>query len=418
MLPSSIVSLKILLNAPLMVGSKHSCLFHVCTDRTHFSLKRAILKSRCVINSTMQHGPVFGHKTVHSDMPYRSANQVLGESEKDDSSHRRLISLKNKLDKHGLRLEYYTPGQYNNLLCPKCLGGISNERSFSVHIRENGLLAVWKCFRSGCGWVGVAQGEEPINGLKLEKPKNRRKLTEQGLGLMPLNDYLINYFRERGISRETLKRNRVMQKLTRTGKYWLPIIAFTYRRDGVLVNCKYRKLPKDFWQVAGTEKTLYGLDDIKGESDIIIVEGEIDKLSMEEAGFRNCVSVPNGAPQKISNKDLPNKQADRRFQYVWNCIDYLKSASRIILATDADGPGQALAEELARRLGKEKCWRVKWPRRDEDSFCRDANEALVHLGKQALREVIENAEMYPTKDLFTFNDSSQDVDDFGKVTTN
>lgn len=29
-------------------------------------------------------------------------------------------------------------------------------------------------------------------------------------------------------------------------------------------------------------------------------------------------------------------------------------ASRIILATDGDQPGQALAEELARRLGKER----------------------------------------------------------------
>lgn len=26
---------------------------------------------------------------------------------------------------------------------------------------------------------------------------------------------------------------------------------------------------------------------------------------MEEAGFLNCVSVPNGAPSKVSNKELP-----------------------------------------------------------------------------------------------------------------
>ena len=31
-----------------------------------------------------------------------------------------------------------------------------------------------------------------------------------------------------------------------------------------------------------------------------------------------------------------------------------EQATRIILATDADGPGQALAEELARRLGRER----------------------------------------------------------------
>ena len=34
---------------------------------------------------------------------------------------------------------------------------------------------------------------------------------------------------------------------------------------------------------------------------------------------------------------------------------------KIILATDNDAPGEALAEELSRRLGKERCWRVRWP---------------------------------------------------------
>lgn len=31
----------------------------------------------------------------------------------------------------------------------------------------------------------------------------------------------------------------------------------------------------------------------------------MDKLSMEEAGFHNCVSVPDGAPPSVSQKDVP-----------------------------------------------------------------------------------------------------------------
>lgn len=34
------------------------------------------------------------------------------------------------------------------------------------------------------------------------------------------------------------------------------------------------------------------------------VNGEIDKLSMEEAGFPNCISVPYGLPEQ-SSKELP-----------------------------------------------------------------------------------------------------------------
>jgi twinkle protein len=37
---------------------------------------------------------------------------------------------------------------------------------------------------------------------------------------------------------------------------------------------------------------LYGLDDIIDSGLVIIVEGEMDKLAMEEAGYTNCVSVP------------------------------------------------------------------------------------------------------------------------------
>ena len=38
------------------------------------------------------------------------------------------------------------------------------------------------------------------------------------------------------------------------------------------------------------------------------VEGEIDKLSLEEAGISNCVSVPAGAPQTVSIKELPTPE--------------------------------------------------------------------------------------------------------------
>ncbi|GMN58874.1 hypothetical protein TIFTF001_027957 [Ficus carica] len=102
------------------------------------------------------------------------------------------------------------------------------------------------------------------------------------------------------------------------------------------------------FQEKDTEKVLYGLDDIVDADEIISVEGELDKLSVEEAGFRNCVSVPGGAPGK-----------DTAFQYLWNCKQYLDKVSRIVLATDGDSPGQALAEELACRLGKESIKRFE-----------------------------------------------------------
>ncbi|RVX00521.1 Primase-like protein [Vitis vinifera] len=78
--------------------------------------------------------------------------------------------------------------------------------------------------------------------------------------------------------------------------------------NGVLVSCKYRDVNKNFWQEKDTEKIFYGVDDIKEASDIIIVEGEIDKLSMEEARFYNCVSVPDGAPPSVSTKVFESEE--------------------------------------------------------------------------------------------------------------
>ncbi len=60
-----------------------------------------------------------------------------------------------------------------------------------------------------------------------------------------------------------------------------------------------------FAQVKGAEHIVFGYDDIVDEAqrpdggEVIIVEGEMDKLSLEEAGFKNVMSVPDGAPGKV-----------------------------------------------------------------------------------------------------------------------
>ncbi|CAN6455717.1 unnamed protein product [Victoria cruziana] len=330
-----------------------------------------------------------------------------------------LQALKEKLESEGIPFGECKIGQYSRILCPKCQGGNSSEKSFSVFIREDGNLATWSCFRAKCGWKGHVQASTGLSEYPSKKtngscsddeqpPVTRpnRILTEKVLKLVPLGDEIFRYFSERMISGATLRRNGVMQTL-RDNEV---VIAFPYRRNGQIVSCKYRGPNKKFWQERNSEKILYGLEDIKLAKDIIIVEGEIDKLSMEEAGFLNCVSVPDGAPPQVSDKELPSWKQDKKYQYLWNCKEYLDKASRIILATDADQPGQALAEEIARRLGKQRCWRIKWPKKNENDVCKDANEVLMYLGADALKEVIANAELYPVQGLFRFQDYFDEID--------
>jgi len=77
-------------------------------------------------------------------------------------------------------------------------------------------------------------------------------------------------------------------------------------------------------QVPGAEKILYGLDDVAGESEVIIVEGEMDRLAMMEAGITNVVSVPDGAPSRVRDGDIPAQEHDTKFSYLWNCRGALR----------------------------------------------------------------------------------------------
>jgi len=86
---------------------------------------------------------------------------------------------------------------------------------------------------------------------------------------------------------------------------------------------------------------------------------------------------------------------DRKFAYVWHANDILQETDKVIIACDRDGPGVALAEELARRIGKAQCWQVEWP-----DDCKDANDVLLKHGKAALANAIDEATPWPIAGLY------------------
>ena len=218
----------------------------------------------------------------------------------------------------------------------------------------------------------------------------------------------------RGISLETAERNglAVQHVYSPASGGYVDALCFPYMRDGELINIKYRGPDKTFWQVKGAEKILYGLDDVVGEEEVILVEGEMDKLALEEAGFKNVVSVPDGAPGKVRDGPTPAPEEDKKYEYLWNCRAQLDSISRFVIAADSDGPGQALSEELARRLGKERCWKVSWP-----EGCKDANEALQKEGVDTVRECLTTAEGFPLRGLFRFSEFAPEIEAYFNMST-
>lgn len=171
-------------------------------------------------------------------------------------------------------------------------------------------------------------------------------------------------------------------------------VGFEYRtQTGMLSFVQWRGPDKSFWiEPAGAPLCLWGLDrlsEIVGTQDsLIITEGALDAASLVEVGFECTTSVPNGAPSKPTEGDVDPRD-DRRFSYLWDdagLVAPLAAAKRIILAVDNDAPGTVLRDELALRLGADRCFGVVYPQ-----GCKDANDVLVRYGREELVKVIDEA---------------------------
>jgi Toprim domain len=149
----------------------------------------------------------------------------------------------------------------------------------------------------------------------------------------------------------------------KTNKLMVPdakgtVLAFPYVDHGKIVSTKYRSTTtKKFWQSPGGAATFYGADIMDdpafdGDQPLTIVEGEIDKLSVESAGNPFVVSVPEGAspPSKDHklNEERSGSDEAGKFKFMWNNRERLKRIRRFILAVDDDAPGKRLADELIR----------------------------------------------------------------------
>lgn len=289
---------------------------------------------------------------------------------------------------HGIRLKSIRPGRNEHILCPRCEGGSSREKSLSVTIDADGQGATWICHRGSCGWVdGARVHDEPVRS-RPAKPVAEH--TEAQKTNRP--DWLYQWFADRNIGARVVNEFGIY-----AAKRWfnedlreVDAIVFPYVLGGEVVNRKYR--PRQQKQPQAQEKdalqTLFNADAVTQFEEIIWVEGEPDVMALAECGIKNAVSLKDGAPSKV------NSANDKRFEAMRTHEEALGKVKRFILAGDMDTPGLALREELARRLGRHRCWIVNWP-----TGCKDAGDVLIKLGPDALLEAIKAAEPYPIEGI-------------------
>jgi twinkle protein len=295
--------------------------------------------------------------------------------------------------------------------CPECshLRKLRNQNKPCLSVIVEWDHAKWNCHH--CGWSGATRWDEAkdraIPRETTPPPKEQPRVTEfKQPEIQPLSEPALEWFKDRrGISAGTLTKADVGLVEWSVGDKRRNMICFPYYDDGELVAAKLRTPEKDFAQPKGGKQIFWGLDLVDpNPTFLIITEGEIDALTAMEAGFVNVLSAPNGANQRLREGPLPEPGKDTSFKYLWHSHELLEAAEQIILLTDNDEPGRVLEEELARRLGKDKCLRATYP-----EGCKDLNDVLVKHGRSAVIDVIEEAKPFPIEDLYTPDDIRADI---------
>jgi twinkle protein len=291
---------------------------------------------------------------------------------------------------NGFEIEKYNQYGFSDMsktdICPKC----SHERKKKT---DKCVKLDWEKGFANCFHCGES--------FQLHTYKSNKKEVKYEIPIFKydkLDEKVVLWFKNRGISQQTLAHAKVTQS-----KEWMPqtkkegnTINFNYFLNDEIVNIKYRDAKKNFKLYKGAEKILYNLDSIRTSLECVIVEGEIDCLSFIESGYYNVVSVPNGF----------NLQGVLNLDYLDNYTNYFDNKERIYLCLDNDEAGQKGKDEFIRRLGSDKCFIV------DLKDCKDANEYLIKYGNESLLERLEKAELTPLENVKTLNDFTDELDSF------
>ena len=269
-------------------------------------------------------------------------------------------------------------------LCPYCHGGSNHDKyTFALNIENE----TFNCKRGSCGKQGHFTqlckdfGEKPTrdNVYEMHRPAPRQYKKPQTQIQTPAQK-VTDYLKLRGFSPEVWQRRGVGES---GGN-----IAMPYYENGEVVMVKFRKPEKytgkgmKAWREEGGKAVLWGMDLCDGENPLVIVEGEMDALALDEAGIENVVSVPSGA------QDLT---------WIETCWDFLERYKKIILWGDNDDPGKDMVRNAILRLGDWRCYVVNSPHKD-------ANDCLFAEGGLKTAGYVFNAKPVPVDGLIDLAD--------------
>ncbi len=274
--------------------------------------------------------------------------------------------------------------------CPYCHGGTHKDQyTFSVNI-ETG---VFNCLRESCGEKGHFLKLASDFGIQLwkEEPQYR-----QYVGRLSFADEwdstpeAMRYLHEkRGLDATTTAFCRVTTVQNNPSVLVFPFFdEYGHRQTTKFRNTQFQKGSKGSkeWFEENTKPILYGMwlwHDFS--KPLVITEGQIDAMSLMQAGINNVVSVPNGA---------------NAFTWVEYCREWVEKFPEIIVFGDCEHGKITLVDKIDENFPDIP---LKAVQKSKYLSCKDANEMLISLSiysgntidckpaYKALREAVETA---------------------------
>ena len=309
----------------------------------------------------------------------------------------------------GIRLANAVDGQHT-AACPRCSHTRAKSDAPCLSVKVDGAAVVFNCHH--CGWKGAADSEAPatmaaamaagtaggrlrsvmamtatLNGAPPPAPPQPREpefLDPPEIDEAPLTEAAVEWLAARGLPLAAVAPFRLTshwRTMPRIG--WTETLVLPCFDRGALVGRKYRALAaKSFTQDPKTRRAPFNADAVRAAAakggPVVLVEGEFDAISCGAVDVA-AASLPDGAGKGGNAKRIAALSAS----------GLLDSGAPVVLAGDADEPGRALTRAIARAVTERggRAAGIDWATFD----CKDANDALLRHGPDALRGILRAA---------------------------
>lgn len=289
-------------------------------------------------------------------------------------------------------------GEWSRVACPNC-GSHAGSVKPSVYLHQHGRFVCVRCGHNGHLAITPEHYRDGLAGA-LSGPNWWEDPSGQG-------DILAHAAADLGVSVELLLAQGagVAEACYRgaDSERWFESICVPCRatEDGPIVDVLAFSFDDNDnliqTRIPGGTQAPWGWETVQA-SEAIIVQDPRDRLAMLAAGIESVACIPERMhPRQVDGGD-------------WRGLTVMEVAvkrlSKVVLAFADNEPGHRIEEELARRIGADRCWRIRWK---ELSYAQ-AHELARAEGSNTLAGAIENATAFPVAGLHELHDVEDELE--------